>query len=281
MKGRWSISGETDVTDPGADTSYELPLFIVGPCGLESRETALQVASSVSSLMERFSPSPLWVFKSSFLKDNRSLPDSWAGPGLEEGLRILEEVSRDFGVRILTDIHLPEQAGPVAEVVDILQVPAFLCRQTSILEAAGRTGLPVNVKKGQFMDPAGMGGAAEKLRRAGAAEVWLTERGTFFGYGDLVVDLRSLALMAPLADRVILDVTHSLQKPGADGGSSGGCREFAPFLARAGAAWGVDGLFIEAHPDPGAALSDHTTMVDLDTLGVLIEGAVRHWEGRR
>ncbi len=257
-----------------------MALFIIGPCGLESRDVALRVAGAASALMERFSPAPQLIFKSSFLKDNRTSPDSWVGPGMEEGLRILEDVASEFDLRILTDIHLPEQAKPVAEVADILQIPAFLCRQTSILEAAGRTGLPVNVKKGQFIDPAGMNGAAAKLRRAGAGEVWLTERGTFFGYGDLVVDFRSLSLMAPIGDRIILDVTHSLQKPGAEGDSSGGCREFAPYLARAGAAWGVDGLFIEAHPDPASAQSDRTTMVDLDTLAILVDGAVRHWEGR-
>jgi len=197
-----------------------------------------------------------------------------------EGLRILEEISDMFEVRTITDIHNAQQAVPVAEAVDILQIPAFLCRQSSILEAAGATGKPVNIKKGQFMNPENMRGAVAKVSEAGCPETWLTERGTFFGYGDLVVDFRSLSVMNGFSDKVILDVTHSLQRPGAAGGASGGCREFAPALARAGAAWGVDGLFIEAHPEPSSALSDSATMVDFDTLEKMVRETVLHWEDR-
>ncbi|MBN2586940.1 MAG: 3-deoxy-8-phosphooctulonate synthase [Candidatus Fermentibacteraceae bacterium] len=253
---------------------------MIGPCSLESMDVAMKVAEFTSRLMERLDGPVEWVFKGSFLKDNRTSPGSYRGPGMDEGLRILEKVSSDFGVRTLTDIHSSLQAGPVGQVADVIQVPAFLCRQTSILEAAGATGKPVNIKKGQFMAPMNMKGASEKVTSAGCPEVWLTERGTFFGYGDLVVDLRSLSVMKEFAARVILDVTHSLQLPGAAGDSSGGCREYAQALARAGAAWGVDGLFIEAHPCPSEALSDSATMVDLPALERMVRDSLAHWEGR-
>ncbi len=240
----------------------------------------MRVAEFTASLLESLDRPAEWVFKGSFLKDNRTSHDSYRGPGMDEGLRILEEISREFGVRTLTDIHNAQQAEPVAQVVDVIQIPAFLCRQTSILEAAGATGIPVNIKKGQFMNPENMRGSAAKTAAAGCSEIWLTERGTFFGYGDLVVDFRSLSIMSGFSKKVILDVTHSLQLPGAAGGISGGCREFAPALARAGAAWGVDGLFIETHPDPASALSDSATMVDFDTLDVMLRKALIHWEGR-
>ena len=216
-------------------------------------------------------------FKGSFLKDNRTSPGSYRGPGMEEGLRILEEVAEKTGLRTTTDIHAAEQAAPVAEVVDVIQIPAFLCRQTSVLEAAGRTGRTVNVKKGQFMDPSNMNGAVEKVLSGGCRQVWLTERGAFFGYGDLVVDFRSLSVMRELAGKVILDVTHSLQKPGALGSSTGGCRRYAPALARAAAAWGVDGLFIETHPDPEEALSDSATMVDLPAMESMVRTSLDFW----
>jgi 2-dehydro-3-deoxyphosphooctonate aldolase (KDO 8-P synthase) len=255
------------------------PLFILGPCSLESRDVAFTVAERLRRLRDGLGTPVEIVFKGSWLKDNRSRAGSWTGPGLEEGLGILGSVRSEFGLPVLTDVHQPSQVAPVAGVVDVIQVPAFLCRQTSLLEAAGSAGIPVNVKKGQFMDPSGMTGAVEKVRAAGCSQVWLTERGTFFGYGDLVVDMRSLALMAPLAGKVILDVTHSLQKPGALGTSSGGTPGFALQLARAGAAWGVDGIFMETHPDPGNALSDAASMVDLDTVCTIVKAALDHWEG--
>ncbi len=267
-KRRWNIL----LTD-------KTPLFIIGPCSLESRDISLNVAEFVQKLIDSVHPRSEWVFKGSFLKDNRTSHDSYKGPGLEKGLRILEEISDTFGVRTLTDIHNHQQIAPVAQVVSILQVPAFLCRQTSILEAVGGSGKPVNIKKGQFMDPLNMRGSVNKARSSGCDEVWLTERGTFFGYGDLVVDFRSLSIMREFADKVILDVTHSLQLPGAADGQSGGRSEFAPALARAGVAWGVDGLFIETHPDPKSALSDSATMVDFSTLEIILIEALRHWEG--
>jgi 2-dehydro-3-deoxyphosphooctonate aldolase (KDO 8-P synthase) len=253
----------------------------MGPCSLETREVVLAVAAHLSAFFNGFDRDLEWVFKGSWCKDNRTAAGSYTGPGLEAGMEMLAEVRDTFDVRITTDIHSAEQAGPVSEVVDVLQVPAFLCRQTSLLEAAGDTGLPVNVKKGQFMSPANMDGAADKLRRAGCPEVWMTERGTFFGYGDLVVDLRSLSVMSRMADRVVLDVTHSLQRPGSLGHSTGGSREYAPQLARAAAAWGVDGLFLETHPDPETALSDSATMLPLEGACSTVRGALDHWEGRR
>jgi len=267
LTGRWNIS----VND-------RKPFFIIGPCSLESRDISIRTAEYVSDLMNSLDTGVEWVFKGSFLKDNRTTLDSYRGPGMDEGLRILEEISGMFGVRTLTDVHSTQQVIPVAGVADVIQIPAFLCRQTSILEAAGASGKPVNIKKGQFMNPVNMAGAVGKTSAAGCPEIWLTERGTFFGYGDLVVDFRSLTLMREYCDRVILDVTHSLQLPGALGGYSGGCREYAPALARAGAAWGVDGLFIETHPYPSEALSDSETMVDFDTLGSMVRNAVSHWE---
>jgi 2-dehydro-3-deoxyphosphooctonate aldolase (KDO 8-P synthase) len=251
----------------------------MGPCSLESREVVMEVARALRDFVDGLGRDVDWVFKGSWLKDNRTAAGSYSGPGMEAGLEMLAEVRRELGVRVTTDIHSADQAGPVAEVADVLQVPAFLCRQTSLLSAAGATGLPVNVKKGQFMSPANMDGAADKLRSAGCPEVWMTERGSFFGYGDLVVDLRSLSVMAGLADRVILDVTHSLQRPGSLGHSTGGSREYAPQLARAAAAWGVDGLFLETHPRPADALSDSATMLDPAAACRAVRGALRHWEG--
>jgi 2-dehydro-3-deoxyphosphooctonate aldolase (KDO 8-P synthase) len=256
-------------------------VFIMGPCSLESRSVAFEVAEYIRAIFDSLNTPAELFFKGSWLKDNRTSPDSHTGPGLEEGLRILDDVSHEFDLPVLTDVHQVTQVAPVAEVVDVLQIPAFLCRQSSLLEAAGSTRLPVNVKKGQFMDPACMKGAVEKLHLAGCGEVWLTERGTFFGYGDLVVDMRSLDVMSPLADMIVLDVTHSLQKPGADSGTSGGCREHAVHLARAGAAWGIDALFIETHPDPDSALSDSATMVLPETAEEIVRAALKHWEGIR
>ncbi len=269
MTGRWSIS-----------LKDKNPIFIIGPCSLESHDISMRVAEFAAELIGSLDQESELIFKGSFLKDNRTSVDSYRGPGIDEGLRILEDISGEFGVRTITDIHNARQAVPVAQVVDIIQIPAFLCRQSSLLEAAGATGKPVNIKKGQFMNPLNMKGAASKAGASGSPEIWLTERGTFFGYGDLVVDFRSLTIMSEFSQKVILDVTHSLQRPGAADGISGGNREFAPALARAGAAWGVDGLFIEAHPHPSSALSDSATMVDFDTLNSIVRKAVKHWEVR-
>ncbi len=256
-----------------------LPLFIAGPCSIESEQVAMVTAEKVAELSERYSGKASFVYKSSFLKDNRTSPGTWTGPGMEEGLCVLRKVSETFGLPVITDIHQADQAAPAAQVCDALQIPAFLCRQTSLLEAAGATGLPLNIKKGQFMAPSNMEGAVKKARLAGSEEVLLTERGTFFGYGDLVVDMRSLSIMDDFCDGVIMDLTHSLQKPGAAGTSSGGDRTFAMNMAGAAAAWGISGMFIETHPDPSSALSDSAVMLDFKSFEEAVERAMAHWRG--
>ncbi len=256
-----------------------LPLFILGPCGIESEELVFTTAKFVDTLRKKYEGRAVFVFKSSFLKDNRTSEGSWSGPGIEEGLRILEEAGNSFQLPLITDIHVAAHAAPVAEICDMLQIPAFLCRQTSLLEAAGQTGIPVNVKKGQFMAPENMKGAVDKLIASGCPSTFLTERGSFFGYGDLVVDMRSLTVMKGLCDGVIMDLTHSLQKPGAAGKFTGGDRTFALQMARAAAAWGIKGMFIEAHPKPEEALSDSAVMLDFCEAEAVLEAALNHWEG--
>jgi 2-dehydro-3-deoxyphosphooctonate aldolase (KDO 8-P synthase) len=221
------------------------------------------------------------VFKASFDKANRTSGGSFRGLGQQQGLELLAEVKRQLGVPILTDIHEAHQAAEVATVADVLQIPAFLCRQTDLLLAAGATGRCVNVKKGQFLAPEDMQYAAEKVRSTGNPNVLLTERGTTFGYHNLVVDMRGLAQMRQYAP-VVFDVTHSVQRPGAAGGSSGGNREFAAYLARAAGAAGVDGFFIETHPNPAQALSDGPNMIPLAQLPAFLQMAREAWElGRR
>lgn len=256
----------------------ELPLFLTGPCSIESEDIVMKTAEFIHDLSQVYRGRADFIFKSSFSKDNRTSAGSWEGPGLEKGLRILEKVRNTFGFSLVTDIHSADQAEPVSRVCQMIQIPAFLCRQTSVLQAAGSTGLPVNVKKGQFMAPENMKGAVDKLRTAGASAVFLTERGSFFGYGDLVVDMRSLTVMKNICDGVIMDITHSLQKPGAAGSCSGGDRTFALQMARASAAWGVRGMFLEVHPDPPLALSDSAVMLDFSAAAQLIEAAMKHWE---
>jgi 2-dehydro-3-deoxyphosphooctonate aldolase (KDO 8-P synthase) len=252
--------------------------LIAGPCVLERDELQLRVAERLARLAERV-PGGI-VFKASFDKANRSNPGAERGPGIEEGLAALERVRAASGLPVLTDVHLPDQCAPAAEVVDVLQIPAFLCRQTDLLLAAGATGKPVNVKKGQWMHPEGMRGAVAKVRGAGPGEVAVTERGTFFGYGDLVVDMRSFARLRAACDApVIFDATHSVQRPGqGEGGASGGAREFVPPLALAAVAAGADGLFIETHPDPDRAPSDGPNMLPLDALDDLLARLVDVWE---
>lgn len=245
-------------------------IVIAGPCVIEDRDTVFEIAEVVTSLQHRF-PGHTFVFKASFDKANRSSIHSYRGPGIEKGLEILAEVKEKFGLPVTTDIHESWQAGPVGEVVDIVQIPAFLCRQTDILVAAARTGRIVNVKKGQFMAPWDMENVVEKLRFSGAKEVWLTERGTMFGYNNLVVDFRSLPIMKQFSDRIIFDATHSVQRPGGLGKTSGGDRELVPYLSRAAVAVGVDGLFFETHPEPERALSDGPNMVPLKEFPGLVE----------
>jgi 2-dehydro-3-deoxyphosphooctonate aldolase (KDO 8-P synthase) len=233
-------------------------LFVIaGPCVLEGEAMALDVAGQLKEVAHSVGVS--LVFKSSYRKDNRSSIDSFAGPGLEAGLAILAQVRKEIDVPVLTDVHAPADVGPAAEVCDVLQIPAFLSRQTSLLQAVARTGRVVNVKKGQFLAPDDMGRVVEKIRDAAAeAEVWITERGTTFGYHNLVVDMRGFPVLRELDASVVYDVTHSLQHPGA-----GGDRRFALPLARAAIAAGAHGLFFETHPEPEKALSDPTTQLPL------------------
>ena len=252
--------------------------LIAGPCVLEDDALNLRVGEHLARLAESV-PGGI-VFKASFDKANRSNAGAHRGPGIDEGLAALDRVRAATGLPILTDVHLPEQCAPAAHVVDVLQIPAFLCRQTDLLVAAGRTKKAVNVKKGQWMHPEGMRGAIEKVRGAGARDVALTERGTFFGYGDLVVDMRGFARMREAADTpVIFDATHSVQRPGQGaGGSSGGAREFIPPLALAAVAAGANGLFMETHPTPDIAPSDGPNMIPLDKLDELVARAVDIWD---
>ncbi len=245
-------------------------IVIAGPCVIEDRDTLFEVAKVVGEL-QRKHPEHTFVFKASFDKANRSSIDSYRGPGIDKGLVLLSEVKEKFGLPITTDIHETWQAKPASEVVDIVQIPAFLCRQTDLLVAAARTGKAVNVKKGQFMAPWDMGNVVEKLTKSGATEILLTERGTTFGYNNLVVDFRSIPIMKQFGVKVIFDATHSVQKPGGQGKSSGGDREFVPYLSRAAVATGVDGLFFEIHPEPERALSDGPNMLRLDEFESLIE----------
>jgi 2-dehydro-3-deoxyphosphooctonate aldolase (KDO 8-P synthase) len=252
--------------------------LIAGPCVLEDDALNLRVAEHLARLAEAV-PGGI-IFKASFDKANRSNAGAHRGPGLDEGLAALERVRNATGLPILTDVHLPEQCAPTADVVDVLQIPAFLCRQTDLLVAAGRTGKAVNVQKGQWMHPEGMKGAVDKVRGAGSSDVALTERGTFFGYGDLVVDMRGFTRMRDACDApVIFDATHSVQRPGqGTGGASGGAREFIPPLALAATAAGANGLFMETHPDPDNAPSDGPNMVRLDQLNELVGRATDIWD---
>lgn len=237
--------------------------LIAGPCVIESEDHIVFLAQAIREIAGPF------IFKASFDKANRSSVTSYRGPGLKEGLRILSLVKK-LGIPILTDIHEPSQAEPVAEVCDFLQIPAFLCRQTDLLVEAGRTGKTVNIKKGQFVSPHDIAHAAEKVASTGNQQIVLTERGSSFGYNNLVVDMRGLKIMRDLGYPVVFDATHSVQLPGAAGTGSGGQPEFIPVLASAAAGAGIDGLFVEVHDQPEKALSDGTNALRLDRLaGVL------------
>ena len=256
-------------------------LFIIaGPCVVEGDALNLEVANELRRLSDRV-PGGI-IFKASFDKANRSNRGAARGPGMNEGLESLRRVKDATGMALITDVHLPDQCAESAAVVDALQIPAFLCRQTDLLEAAGATGKPVNVKKGQWLHPEGMRGAVEKVKAAALtpAEVAVTERGSFFGYGDLVVDMRSFTRMRDATGApVIFDATHSVQRPGlGDGGSSGGAREFVPVLAMAAIAAGANGIFLETHPDPDNAPSDGPNMLPLAELESLVGRLVSLWE---
>lgn len=259
---------------PGVSIGGEKPLIIAGPCVVESWEICAQVAGVMKEICGKLGLP--YVFKASFDKANRTSDKSFRSIGIEESLRILQEVKQKFDVPVITDVHETIQVGLAAEVVDFLQIPAFLCRQTDLLIAAGRSGKPVNVKKGQFMAPEDMQYAVDKIKAVGNDRVSLTERGSTFGYHNLVVDMRSLAIMRQFTP-VIFDVTHSVQMPGGMGGFSGGQRKFAPLLARAAAAAGVDGFFIETHPDPDEALSDGPNSIPLDEMNEFLIMILNVW----
>jgi 2-dehydro-3-deoxyphosphooctonate aldolase (KDO 8-P synthase) len=258
-------------------TFARTPFLIAGPCVIESGDLLSRVADTLAAI-EHDLGIPVCL-KASFDKANRSQLSASRGPGLDEGLRALERARTSSGLPVLTDIHEALQAVPAAQVVDVLQIPAFLCRQTDLLIAAGRTGKAVNIKKGQWLHADAMRGAVGKTRSAGALEVAVTERGTFFGYGDLVVDMRNFArLRAATGAPVIFDATHSVQQPGlGEGGSSGGQREFIQPLLAAAAAAGADGFFIETHPDPAHASSDAATQWPLDQLAELVGQTLEIW----
>lgn len=252
-------------------------LLIAGPCALESMEICEQVADELKRLSGDHDDLQV-IFKGSFDKANRTSLDSPRGPGLERGLEMLARIRKTHGFPVLTDIHEVGQAERVAREVDILQIPAFLCRQTDLLVAASRTGRVVNVKKGQFLSPAEMQFVVEKLEQSDAAEIWLTERGTTFGYQNLVVDMRNFALLGHYGHPVVFDATHSVQMPGAGGGTTSGKREFVPPLSRAAVAAGANGLFLETHPDPDKAISDGPNQIPLDQLRQVVESVLEIWK---
>jgi len=243
-------------------------LLLAGPCVLEGYEHSLAIGQEVKRICEKLGMP--YVFKASFDKANRSSYDSFRGPGLEEGLKQLAAIKKELGVRIVSDIHETYQVEKAAEVLDVLQIPAFLCRQTDLVYAAGKTGKCVNVKKGQFLAPWDMKNVISKLEAAGNHDILLTERGSSFGYNTLVTDMRGLAIMRELGYPVVMDATHSVQIPGGKGTSSGGQSQYVPHMARAAAAVGVDALFLEVHDDPSKALSDGPNMVRLDQLEALL-----------
>ena len=241
--------------------------LLSGPCAIESEELVMQIAEEVKKMSEELNFT--YVFKASFDKANRTSLDSFRGPGLEEGLKILEKVKKTFDLPIVTDIHESHQASAVAEVADILQIPAFLCRQTDLLVAAAKTDKIINIKKAQFLDGKDMFYPAQKVKEAGNSKIMLTERGTLLGLGRLVVDFTQIVDMKEFGYPVVMDVTHSTQRPGG-GATSGGNPHYAPYIAKAAAAVGVDGYFMEVHPDPSVALSDGSNMLRLDTFNTLL-----------
>lgn len=255
----------------GFEAGLEKPLFLIaGPCVIESRELQIETAGRLKEMCARLGVA--FIFKSSYDKANRSSGKSFRGLGLDQGLAILAEVKRQVGVPVLTDVHDKDEVEPVAAVVDVLQTPAFLCRQTDFIQAAASAGRPVNIKKGQFLSPQEMNNVVDKAREAsGKDNILVCERGFSFGYGNLVSDMRSLAIMRATGCPVVFDATHSVQLPGGQGTSSGGQREFIPVLARAAVASGISGLFMETHPNPEQALSDGPNAWPLGLMQPLLE----------
>lgn len=245
------------------------PLFIAGPCVIESAELLANVATTISDINKRLGTDI--IFKASFDKANRTSIHSFRGPGLEKGLQMLADIKQQFGLKILTDIHESYQAEAVGQVVDVIQIPAFLCRQTDLLVSAAKTGCVVNIKKAQFLSGKDMVYPVEKAREAGAKDVWLTERGNMYGYNNLVVDFRNISDMLEITPRVVMDCTHSVQRPGSGNGTTGGDRRFIPSMALAAKVFGANGFFFEIHPDPDHALSDGPNMLQSDKLEELIK----------
>jgi 2-dehydro-3-deoxyphosphooctonate aldolase (KDO 8-P synthase) len=259
---------DTPLKWDGLQIGATAPLTIIaGPCVIEDADTTLQIATFLKELSQKLDLQ--LVFKASFDKANRTSIHSFRGPGMEEGLQILARVKSELGLMILSDVHEISQVAPSAQVIDIIQIPAFLCRQTDFLLAAARSSKPINIKKGQFLAPWDMANTVEKIRSTGNQKIMLTERGATFGYNNLVVDFRGIQIMQSTGCPVIFDATHSVQLPGGDGTRSGGQREFAPVLARAAVAAGADGVFVEVHPDPDNALCDGPNSLRLDQLSNL------------
>ena len=257
-------------------------VLIAGPCVIENEEITFTTAQKLKEVCDRLGIS--LIFKSSFDKANRTSGSSFRGPGIDQGLKILSEVKKRFSIPVISDIHAVDEVRPASEVLDALQIPAFLCRQTDLILSSSRTGKPVNIKKGQFLAPWDVKHIIEKFTSTGNQNLLLTERGTSFGYNNLIVDFRGFSVIRSFGYPMLFDVTHSLQLPGGEGRSSGGQREYAPSLARAAVATGVDGLFIEVHPDPMKALSDASTMIPLNEIEGLLQqtktlhDTVRKWE---
>lgn len=248
-------------------------VFIAGPCVIESQELLDDVAECLAGLNKTLGVDI--IFKASFDKANRTSVHSFRGPGIDKGLQMLADVKTKYGLKVLTDIHESWQAAPVGEVVDVIQIPAFLCRQTDLLVAAAKTGRVVNIKKAQFLSGRDMVYPVEKARDAGAGEVWLTERGNMYGYNNLIVDFRNIADMLEIVPTVVMDCTHSVQRPGAGGGKTSGDRRFVPSMALAAKAFGATGYFFEVHPDPDNALSDGPNMLRLEDLEGVIRSVVK------
>ena len=245
------------------------PIFIAGPCIIESKELLDTVAIELLRINEKYHVDI--IFKASFDKANRTSIHSFRGPGIDRGLQMLGDIKRQYGLKILTDIHESCQAAVVGEVADVIQIPAFLCRQTDLLVAAAKTGRTINIKKAQFLSGSDMRYPVEKVRDAGAKEVWLTERGNMFGYNNLVVDFRNIDDMLQLTDTVVMDCTHSVQRPGGANGKTGGDRKFVPAMAQAAKAFGANGYFFEVHPTPDKGLSDAANMLELSKLDALVK----------
>lgn len=271
--------GDYQIGSPSAPLT-----LIAGPCVIESLDLCREIAQTTLEITRRFGVQ--YIFKASFDKANRTSGGSFRGQGMAEGLEVLSAIKREFGIPVLTDVHEISQCAPVAEACDVLQIPAFLCRQTDLLLAAGETGRVVNVKKGQFLAPWDVANIVKKVESTGNQNILLTERGVSFGYNSLVVDMTSLPIMRSLGCPVVFDGTHSVQKPGGAGTSSGGAREMIPYLTRGAVAVGVDALFLEVHPEPEKGLSDAATMLRLSALPALLEqvvaidAIVRRGEGR-